>query len=195
MYSIYPYIYFIQRCPFGRLALARIRARVAAGKIQDAENPISCMVANGGAHPVTKDLLSAIRRRDLDGFAQCANRVQNLETQRQRLQDVDEYLSKLRRLLPQFTDSLEQTCNEPYWEERIHRIDDAWHWGQARYWIEDYIRQEDFPALARRAKQIEDQINNFACGRLIRHSTGIPSSSCNFRIIFRVRERLWFSIS
>ena len=143
-----------------RLALTRIRKRVATEKIQDAEGSISCMVANGAAaHPVTNDLLSAVRRRDLDGFARCTNKVQNLETQHQRLLDVDEDLSKLRRLLPQFTDSLEQTCNEPYWEERIHHIDDAWHWGQARCWIEDYIRQEDVPALARRAKQIEVEIN------------------------------------
>lgn len=54
---------------------------------------------------------------------------------------------------------MEQTFNEPYWEERIQRIDDAWHWAQARYWIEDYISQEDVPALTKRAKQIEDEIN------------------------------------
>jgi hypothetical protein len=35
----------------------------------------------------------------------------------------------------------------------------AWHWAQARYWIEEYIRQEDVPALAKRAKQIEDEIS------------------------------------
>ncbi|MCZ7581694.1 MAG: AAA domain-containing protein [Fimbriimonadaceae bacterium] len=143
-----------------RLALARIRKRLASEEIQCVEAPISRMAAEGGAHPVTNDLLSIIRSRDMDRFAQCANRVQDLEKQRQRLQKVDEYLSKLRRLLPQFTKSMEQTCNESHWEERIQRIGDAWHWGQARYWIEDYIRQEDVPALVKRAKQIEDEINS-----------------------------------
>lgn len=142
-----------------RLALARIRKRLAAEEIQDTEVPISRMAAKGSTHPVTNDLLSAIRSRDMDRFALCANTIQDLESQRQRLQKVDEYLSKLRRLLPQFTKSLEQTCNEPYWGERVQHIDDAWHWAQARYWIEDYIRQEDIPALAKRAKQIEDEIN------------------------------------
>lgn len=142
-----------------RLALARIRKQLASEEIQSIEAPISSIAAKGGAHPVTNDLLSAIRSRDIDKFALGANTILNLEEQRQRLRNVDEDLSKLRSLLPQFTQSLERTCNEPYWEERIQRIGDAWHWAQARYWIEDYIRQEDVPALAKRAKQIEDEIN------------------------------------
>ena len=143
-----------------RLALARISKRLASEEIQNVEAPISRMAAKGGAHPVTNDLLSAIRSRDMDRFPRYADRIQELEKQHQRLKKVDEYLSKLRPLLPQFTQSLEQTCNEPYWEERVQRIGDAWHWAQARYWIEDYIRQEDVPSLAQRAKQIEDEINS-----------------------------------
>lgn len=142
------------------LALACINKRLACEEIQSVEAQISRLAAKGGVHSVTNDLLSAIRSRDMDRFSQCANRIQELEKQRQRLQKVDEYLSKLRSLLPQFTQSLEQTCNEPYWEERVLRIGDAWHWAQARYWIEDYIRQEDGPALVKRAKQIEDEINS-----------------------------------
>jgi very-short-patch-repair endonuclease len=143
-----------------RLALARIRKRLATEEIQNVEAPISRMAAQGSAHPVTKDLLSAIRSRDVSKFAQCVAAIQGLEKKRQHLEKVNRYLSKLRILLPQFVGSLEQTCNEPYWEERIQHIADAWHWAQARYWIEEYIRQEDVPALAKRTKQIEDEINS-----------------------------------
>lgn len=142
-----------------RLALARIRRRHATEEIQSVEAPISRMAATGSAHPVTNDLLSAIHGRDRDGFTRCTNTIQDSEKQRQRLQKVDEYLSELRRLLPQFTKSLEQTSNEPCWEGRVQGLGDAWHWAQARNWIEDYIRQEDVPALAKRAKQIEDEIS------------------------------------
>ena len=142
------------------LALARIRKRLTSEDIQDIEASISRMAGRGDVHSVTNDLLNAIRSRDIDGYLQCANRIQDLENQRQRLRKVDEDLSKLRRLLPQFTQSLEQTCNEPYWEERVQNIGDAWHWAQARYWIEDYIRQDEATALDKRAKQIEDKINS-----------------------------------
>ena len=142
-----------------RLALGRIRKRLATEEIQSIEVPISRMAAKTDAHPIANDLLSAIRGRDVDKFALYTNTIQDLEKQRQRLLKVDEYLSKLRLLLPEFTKSLEQTFNEPYWEERIQGIAGAWHWRQALHWIEDYIRQEDLPALAKRAKQIEDEIN------------------------------------
>ena len=144
-----------------RLALARIVKRRASEEIQGFEAPISRMAAGGGStHPVTNEVLSAIRSRDMDKFSQCATRILELENQRQLLQKVDEDLSKLRPLVPQFTQSLEQTCNEPYWEDRIQRFGDSWLWAQARYWIEEYIRQEDVPALAKRAKQIEDEIDS-----------------------------------
>lgn len=143
-----------------RLALARIHKRLATEEIQSVEAPISRMAAAGSAHPVTSELLTAIRSRDVDTFARCVNTIQDMQKQRQHLQKVDEYVSKLGGLLPHFTKSLEQTSNEPYWGERVQRIGDAWRWAQARYWIEEYIRQEDVPALAKCAKQIDDEINS-----------------------------------
>ena len=143
-----------------RLALARIHRRIAAEEIQRVEVPVSSIAAKNNAHPVTKELLIAIRDRNVDGYAHISNKIQDLDKERLRLRKVEEYLKKLRHLRPRIADCLETTCNEPYWEERIQRIGDAWHWAQARYWIEDYIRQEDVPALAKRAKQIEDEVNS-----------------------------------
>ena len=143
-----------------RLALARHSKRLAVEEIQSIEAPISSIVTTNNAHPVTNELLHAIRSRNVDRFANATNRIQELEKERQRLQKMDEYLSKMHRLLPSLTDELKQTCVEPYWDERLQQIGNAWHWAQARYWIEEYIRQEDVPALAKRAKQIEDEIND-----------------------------------
>ncbi|MGB4995078.1 MAG: AAA family ATPase, partial [Nitrospira sp.] len=143
-----------------RLALARIRKRLATEEIQTIETAISRRAATNDAHPASSDLLKAVRGRDGDGFARCANMIQDLNRQRELLQRVDKDLSELRQLLPKLTKSLEHTCTEPHWEERLQHIDAAWQWAQARYWIEDYIRQEDAPALAKRAKQIEEEINS-----------------------------------
>ncbi|WP_232420200.1 AAA domain-containing protein [Nitrosococcus watsonii] len=143
-----------------RLALARIRKRLAAAELQGIETPVSQIAATDNAHPVTMNVLGAIQGRERDEFAQCVSKIQDLEKQRQYLLKQDENLSRLRWLLPQLADCLERTCNEPYWEERSRHIGDAWHWAQARCWIEDYIRQADVPALGKRVKQIEDTIND-----------------------------------
>lgn len=143
-----------------RLALASHSKRLAVDEIRSVEATVSSVAAKSNAHPVTNDLLQAIHNRDVSSFARAANNVRDLEEERQRLQKVDESLLELQALLPNLTDDLRRTCEEPYWDARLQHIGDAWHWAQARYWIEEYIRQEDVPALAKRAKQIEDEINS-----------------------------------
>ncbi|MBX3234902.1 MAG: AAA family ATPase [Nitrospiraceae bacterium] len=142
-----------------RLALARIRKRLATEEIHSIDVALSRIAATKNAHPVVNDLLKAIRHRDGDGFARCINTIQELKKQQQILQKTDHDFSELRGLLPHFMKSLEHTCSESHWETRIRDISAAWQWAQARHWIEDYIRQEDAPALAKRAKQIDDEIN------------------------------------
>ncbi|MBX7256479.1 MAG: AAA family ATPase [Candidatus Hydrogenedentes bacterium] len=142
-----------------RHSLACIKKRQVVGEIKCIESELSRVASKDNAHPVTSDLLKAIRDRDINGVAQSLDRIREIEERRQHLQKADAYFSNLRRQYPKFADYLKQTCDDPHWEARIEHIDDAWHWAQARYWIEDYIRQEDAAALTQRAKQIEDEIN------------------------------------
>jgi Superfamily I DNA and RNA helicases and helicase subunits len=142
-----------------RLARARRGKRIAVAEFRSLEDRVSFIARVRGQHPVTNEFLHTIRERDVDGFAQVANNVQNFEKERRRLEETNEYLSRLHQVLPRLTDRLKQTSNEPVWSERLQHISDAWRWAQARHWIEEYIRQEDVPALTKRAKQIEDDIN------------------------------------
>jgi len=95
----------------------------------------------------------------VDGYGRGVGRIKSLDTESQRLQKVDAYVLKLNSHLPELTHEMKQNPGDSSWDNRVSQIQNAWHWTQARYWIEDYIRQEDVPALAQRAKQIEDKIN------------------------------------
>ncbi len=142
-----------------QLAQARYGKRLAAEELRDIEAPVLSIANMRNAHSVTSELLYTIRDRNVDGFARGANKIQDLAKDRQLLHKVDEYLFNLHCMLPRLTDELKQSCDEPYWNERFEHIREAWHWAQTRHWIEEYIREEDVPALAKRAKQIEDEIN------------------------------------
>lgn len=146
----------IQSC---RLALARLDKQNAVEEIHHVESPIASMVSMSNAHPETEKLLIAVRKRDMDGFSRSTTKLKELTEERLSLQKGQGYLIQLRHLLPRLADDLKVTCNDSCWDDRIPHIGDAWHWAQARYWIEDYIRQEDMPALAKRARQIEDESN------------------------------------
>lgn len=142
------------------LALARRHKRSAAHKIQNIEATILPLAANNKAHPVTIELLTAIRRRDLDKFAKALGKIEELKMTARRIQKVDTYLIEMSRLLPNLTNELKRTYKEHYWDDRLRHIENAWHWAQAQSWIEEYIRHEDLPALAKRVKQIDDAIYN-----------------------------------
>ncbi len=142
-----------------RLAIAHHHKRLATDEIQKIESPLSALAVRSNVHAVTRQLLQAVRDRDVDQYGRGVGTMVSLDTERQRLQKVDEYVLNLNSHLPELTHEMKQSPGDSSWDDRVHQIQSAWHWAQARYWIEDYIRQEDVPALAQRAKQIEDEIN------------------------------------
>jgi len=147
---------FIASCGLARV---RRQKRLIAEKTQSIEAVVLSVAADSNVHPVTTKLLDATRNRDCGEFAKAWSKVQELSEDSQRLQQVEEYLSKLSGPLPRLAKKLKRTYEEPHWDERLQNIEHAWSWAQARHWIEEYIKKDDLPALARRAKQIEDDIN------------------------------------
>ena len=142
-----------------RLALARCHKRLAIDEVQKIEAPLFSIAANNNAHPVTNEMLQAICQRDKDAYVQSVTKIQSLDAERKRIHKLEEDVAKLRMLFPELIDDLKQNPGDSRWDGRLQQIQDAWHWAQARYWIEEHIRQEDVSALATRAKQIEDEIN------------------------------------
>jgi very-short-patch-repair endonuclease len=142
-----------------RLASARHNKRFAVEQIRNIEMPLATLAVKNNAHPIASELLRAIRNRDIGEFARLESAIQDLERERQHVQRADERIKELRRLVPKLTEELERTCNDACWESRIQQIQDAWHWAQARFWVEEYLRKEDASGLARRVRQIDDGIN------------------------------------
>jgi very-short-patch-repair endonuclease len=142
-----------------RLAMARAHKEFAAKGIRAVETLVGTANARKDAHPMVAELLNAVQKRDIHGFASAKAKCDALEEDRRQVQRVDECLKRFRLLAPRLTEELERTCNEPCWDTRIQNIRNAWHWAQARLWVEEYIRKEDAPSLATRVKQIEDEIN------------------------------------
>lgn len=142
-----------------RLALARDNRRLVVEEIRSIEAPLVALVGKSSAHPITGELLQAIHKRDVERFARAWSKMEELRTERLRVQKEDDDIRKLRGHLPGLSEELERTCNDPCWESRIQQIQNAWHWAQARFWVEEYIRKDDAPSLAKRARQIEDETN------------------------------------
>ena len=129
--------------------------QLAEREILKVEEPIGSLAGRTDAHFVVSDLLQAIRNRDIEEYKQVKNEIQSLKDECLRMQKLDADIENLRQFVPNLTAELEQSYNESYWDERVQQIRDAWHWAQARFWIDEYIKKEDTPSLAIRSSQIE----------------------------------------
>lgn len=121
------------------LALASIRKRLATETIQKVETSIASIATKNNAHPAAKALLVAVRERELDSYAQSVNTIQDLYDLRQRFQRAKDCFNELRGIVPLLAETLVATYNERYWDARVQDFEKAWHWAQARYWIENHI--------------------------------------------------------
>ena len=137
-----------------RLAIARQRKHASQLEIRNVEEPVAILAARSNAHPLSRKLRDAIRKRDVDGFVYAANRIQDLLNEQKRVTQLDNDVLTMHQHLPRLMAELEQTNSDPRWNERVNQIQDAWRWGYAS-WVEEFIRQEDACQ-----KQIEDEINN-----------------------------------
>ena len=142
-----------------RFALARQHRRKCEGEIRKIEKPVASLTAKSNAHPLTSKLHEAILERSIDRFTSISIGLQDLRNDQERVRKLEMQVSTMRQDMAQVTDELVQSCDDPSWDNRLGQIEDAWRWVYARYWVEDFISQENAPALARRIKQIEDEIN------------------------------------
>jgi len=140
-----------------RLALARIRHTGITQELQGIEDAISRVALSADAHPVSRELLNAVRERDADAFARLESSMKELMKERQALRWLDDAVANLRAELPKLAAMLEATCDDGCWDERVQGIEDAWEWAQARFWVEEYINTEDVPALSKRLRQVEQE--------------------------------------
>jgi hypothetical protein len=140
-------------------ALARIQRVNAQNRLKEIEGSLEKWSIRKNAHPVAKELLDAVRSRNMDGFASgCANIVE-LDEERESARWVEEMLRRISQVAPNLADSLVRNCTDACWDERIGVFPHAWRWAEGGTWLENYIRKEDTPSLERREHQIELEIS------------------------------------
>jgi very-short-patch-repair endonuclease len=141
------------------LALVKQSWLQAQAGLRAIEEPVAALAARNDAHPIAERLLQAIRVRDAQQFECASNVLRQLDNDRDELRRLDDEINDLRRQLPTFADRFVASYNDPRWDTRLEKIQEAWRWNQARFWIEEHIRKEDVPSLVARVRQIEVEVH------------------------------------
>ena len=138
-----------------RAALAAQDKRRASEEIQKLEEPLVAIVEKANSHPIAQMYLSAIRERDVDGYRQAVSQIRGLAEQLRLMHEHDAKLNRLRELVPNLTAKMEETYDSADWDRRVSDIGNAWHWAQAKSWVDEYISKDDYSSLQERSRQIE----------------------------------------
>lgn len=139
--------------------LARINKLKIKYKIEQLESQIAVIINKKNTHPIAKDIVEAIKARNIDAYVRAYIKIEELERDKELADWVNSTLGRLRQVTPNLADKLSQTCEEPSWNERIKQFADTWRWAQAKFWLNDFINKEDEPSLSRRECQIESEIS------------------------------------
>lgn len=140
--------------------LARQAKRRITEKITAHEIPLSRDIAMGNMHRTGYGLREAMERRDVRAYATAVAAIEQLLKAKTLFFQIQESLEKLRQHLPKLTASLNETYQDPQWEERLRNLEKAWSWAQAKSWVKDYINKDDSARLAKNLEDIEKDLRN-----------------------------------
>ena len=140
-------------------ALARIDKLKIKYKVEQLESQIAVITNKKNAHPIAKDIVEAIKARNINAYVRAHIKIEELERDKESADWVNGTLNRLKQVAPNLAENLSQNCNDPCWNERIKQFPDTWRWAQAKFWLNDFINKEDEPSLSRRECQIESEIS------------------------------------
>jgi hypothetical protein len=169
--------------------LAKMEMRNAGREIAQVESPVEALAAKVNAHPVTKDLLRAIRARSVDDYARAFSMIETLNHERETARWAEQMIQKVEQFAPRLAGDLSTNSRDSRWDERIRLLPEAWRWAQARTWLQEYINREDVQSLARRQHQLEEEI-----GKTIAHIASLRAWSfcfCRMREEHRRHMEAW----
>jgi transcription elongation GreA/GreB family factor/very-short-patch-repair endonuclease len=146
---------YVKTCSFAFVCINKEKTK---NEIRQLESPVIASAARTHAHIVVKELLEAIRSRNVDAYQKAQLKIEELNREKKSALWVESILNSIEREAPLFSEELRQNPSNPALDERVHYFQDAWRRSQAQNWLRDYIRKEDAPSLVERARQIEDEI-------------------------------------
>jgi very-short-patch-repair endonuclease len=127
-------------------------------QLKQIETPISSLAAKTNSHQVTKELVEAVRTRSIDAYLRAKSKIEQLNGEKKSAHCVESILNRIKQYAPLLSNDLRQNAGNPAWDERILHLLDAWRWSKAQQWLIDYIKKDDATSLAKRFRQIEEEL-------------------------------------
>ncbi|RJQ46748.1 MAG: DUF559 domain-containing protein [Nitrospiraceae bacterium] len=119
---------------------------------------VEAVTANPNCHLANREILNAINKRDGEAYKKALYNLKTTIEQISQITEKKELHNVLHSIAPKFAETLEATAASPEWDERIQRIEDAWHWAQANSWLNKFHEEHKDKNLKEELSFIEASI-------------------------------------
>jgi len=110
------------------------------------------------AHPITRAIADAIRRRDTHAYRAAHAQIKELWAEREKVARSEELLKKLTERLPKCARAISDDPSDLAWDERLARINESWHWLKADRWLRQQLDPKHFEYLQSERKGLQEHL-------------------------------------
>ncbi len=129
----------------------------ASSVFDDSFRQLAIMQSSPRAHKINKEFLSALESRDSKAWAECLEKLESLEKDRQSLLRREQLKVTLSQAAPKLCQALQDTFIDTIWNERANQLTKAWAWKQANQWLIRFGREHNEAKLEMELQQISEQ--------------------------------------
>ncbi|MCX5998949.1 MAG: AAA domain-containing protein [Chloroflexi bacterium] len=109
------------------------------------------------SHPLNQELALALERRDAAAVAECLDRLEKLEEDRQRLQERARLEARLSQAAPALAGQIRSTTADAVWDHRARDFAAAWAWKQADRWLAGFHQEHDSARLETELQKLANE--------------------------------------
>lgn len=89
------------------------------------------------AHPSVHQLLTALKKRDIEAYKQLYDEVLNFNKLIQKYKDTRTVFQRFITFAPKTAELYKRTFKDHVWDNRFNSFNEAWNWARADLWLTD----------------------------------------------------------
>ena len=112
------------------------------------------------AHPCLSHLEEAVQARDVAAWRTAIQERERIRLEKQLLARYDALLKRLDGACPGLGELLHNTGGDASWQNRVCKLQEAWHWAAARAWLQRFSDARAYKTREQHYRRLKQKIEN-----------------------------------
>ncbi|MCL5104725.1 MAG: AAA domain-containing protein [Armatimonadetes bacterium] len=142
-----------------RAARARRAADTASGRLTEVEKAVSEITLETDCNPVTHDILTAVRARDVQSYSSLVERLNILTQFSEKTRRRDSLYAQLATRAPTLAQRIKSEAGLQQWDRVLPHLEGSWCWAKARTWLEEnFVGSRSEQEIEAELNRVQDRI-------------------------------------